>query len=151
MYQPLSNNPLIAKKFSHFKPQLVAINSPHKVSHVRSDSRKTHPKNPHPSVPTPEGTTPFYDHESLNPIKINDAVFSKDQQDRVCTIHQHFSLGFNNDLTGGYNHSSGRFFADFSFSSRPPPTKVFVPQYNRKCADLQQSKCGKLERQGVHV
>ena len=35
--------------------------------------------------------------------------------------------------------------------NKPPPTRVFWPQYNKKCTDLQQAKCDELEAQGVLV
>jgi len=54
-------------------------------------------------------------------------------------------------LRNGYNHKAGKFYAAFSFITKPPPTKVFSPQYNKKCTDLQQAKCDELEEQGVLV
>ena len=101
---------------------MVAINSLHEVSHVRSDTRRTHPY-VHPITPPPTHCTTSCDQDSLKlKLKINEAAFSKDQLEYLHKINRQFSEVFNNDLTGGYNHSSGRFFADFSFSSRPPPT-----------------------------
>ena len=38
-----------------------------------------------------------------------------------------------------------------SEESKPPPFKIRVPQYNRKCQDLLQAKCDELEHQGVLV
>ena len=52
---------------------------------------------------------------------------------------------FDNDLSGGYNQYAGQFYADFNFSNKPPPTRVYVPQYNKKCSDFQQAKCEELE------
>ena len=101
LYQNVSDRPLIAKKFSHFKPHLVSVNSLHEVSHVRSAARRTHLKNVPPPAPPPDNSAPSYDYESLDLIKINEAVFSKDQLVTLRTIHQRFSAVFNNDLTGG--------------------------------------------------
>ena len=66
-------------------------------------------------------------------------------------IHINCQEVFNNDLTAGYNQSAGKFFVEFSFINKPPPTKVFSPQYNRRCADLLQAKCDQLEAQGELV
>ena len=84
-------------------------------------------------------------------IKVNESAISHSQLAKIHQINKKYVKVFDNDLTGGYNHHSGKFFADFSFSNKPPPTKIFVPQYNKKCADLQQSKCDELEAQGVLV
>ena len=84
-------------------------------------------------------------------IKINCSIMSPEQIARLRSIHLTNLSVFNNDLTGGYNHQAGEFFADFSFSNKPPPTRVYVPQYNKKCTDLQQAKCDELEAQGVIV
>ena len=58
---------------------------------------------------------------------------------------------FNNDLSGGYNHKAGQFFANFEFKKEPPPIKVFTPQFSRRCQDLQQAKCDEMENMGVLV
>ena len=84
-------------------------------------------------------------------IKINSALLSADQSKHLDVIHKTFSSVFDNDLSGGYNHHAGDFHADFSFSNKPPPTRVFVPQYNKKCMDLQQAKCDELQSQGVLI
>ena len=89
--------------------------------------------------------------ESLSQISINENIMSNNQLDRIRQINKSFVEVFDNDLNIGYNHQAGRFFADFSFSNKPPPTRVFVPQFNKKCSDLQQAKCDELENQGVLV
>ena len=151
LYENTSDLPLIAKKYSHFKPHLVSVNALHEVSHARSSQKQPQSTYGHQETQALSQWSPSSNHELLNLIKINESAFSDDQLQILKAINRRYSDVFNNDLTGGYNHSSGRFFADFSFSSRPPPTKVFVPQYNRKCSDLQQSKCDELEKQGVLV
>ena len=47
----------------------------------------------------------------------------------------------------------GRFEARFGFkdNSKPPPLKVWTPQYNRSCSELLQAKCDQLQSQGVLV
>ena len=73
------------------------------------------------------------------------------QLSRLKSINLNHQNVFDGNLKNGYNHRSGKFFADFVFSNKPPPTRVFVPQYNRKCSDLQQAKYDELEDQGVLV
>ena len=74
-----------------------------------------------------------------------------EQQSKLDRINKEYHRVFDNDLSEGYNHHAGQFFADFTFNNKPPPTRVFVPQYNKKCASLQQAKCDELEAQGVIV
>jgi len=69
----------------------------------------------------------------------------------LTALHKEYQKVFNNDLRQGYNHTAGRFYAEFTFSNKPPPTRVFTPQYNKKCADSLQAKCDQLEQQGVLV
>ena len=95
--------------------------------------------------------SPMDQNELLSLIKFNEHAVSNQQLAVIHTINKENMQVFDKDLRGGYNHHSGKFFADFTFSNRPPPFKVFVPQYNKKCADLQQSKCDELESQGVLV
>ena len=76
---------------------------------------------------------------------------SSDQLKLLNSINaEHFRV-FDSDLSQGYNHQAGKFFADFSFVNKPPPTRVYVPQFNKKCSDLHQAKCDELEQQGVLV
>ena len=87
--------------------------------------------------------------ELISSISINRDILSQEQSDWLDLIHHENSSVFNNDLSGGYNHEAGLFYADFSFTNKPPPTRVYVPQYNKRCADLLQAKCDELEMQGV--
>ena len=95
--------------------------------------------------------SPLDGSELLNLIKTNRDILSEGQLERINRINREHLRVFDNNLRGGYNHFSGKIFADFAFSNPPPPCKVFVPQYNKKCADLQQAKCDELEAQGVLV
>ena len=70
-------------------------------------------------------------HDLLSTIKVNESVRSSEQVKRLTNINMNRSEVFNNDLSGGYNHKAGKFYADFSFSSKPPPSRVYVPQYNK--------------------
>ena len=91
--------------------------------------------------------------ELLDQIKVNKDALSDAQQKRLGKIHSQNKEVFNGDLTTGYNQEFGRHYGSFSFKdqNKPPPTKVWAPQYNRTCADLHQAKCDELEEQGVLI
>ena len=152
LYQNLSDQPLIARKFSHFRPHSVTVHELADLSRY-DDSNLNHLKTTSADKSTRNSMThPITDlGESISLININRSALSDEQIKRIDYIHRSFSKVFDNDLNKGYNHYAGRFFADFTFSNKPPPTRVFVPQFNKKCSDLQQAKCDELERQGVLV
>ena len=152
LYQNLSDQPLIARKFSHFRPHSVTVHELADLSRY-DDSNLNHLKTTSADKSTKNSMThPITDlGESISLININRSALSDEQIKRIDYIHRSFSKVFDNDLNKGYNHYAGRFFADFTFSNKPPPTRVFVPQFNKKCSDLQQAKCDELERQGVLV
>lgn len=87
----------------------------------------------------------------IRDIKINEKMLSRDQLMRLKKIHAVNCNTFDGDLSGGYNHKQGWFEAKFGFkdNSKPPPLKVWTPQYNRSCLDLLQAKCDQLQSQGV--
>ena len=89
----------------------------------------------------------------LKQMSINDAKLDNSQRDLLDSIHRHYAKVFDNDLKEGYNHRMGRYEVSFVFkeSSKPPPLKVWAPQYNKSCQDLLQAKCDQLESQGVLV
>ena len=66
---------------------------------------------------------------------------------RLVKIHQEHSRVFNEDLSGGFSGFEASI--NFNKMSRPPPHKLWVPQFNMKCQSLLQAKCDELERQGV--
>ena len=152
-YQNYSKEPIIAPKFAHFRPQPVTEYNLEDIAPETDRNRRSHPSLPtrlnagtdHPAL------IPLDTQEAMSLIKINTSVMSKIQLSRLHNINKSCYSVFDNNLTGGYNHSSGQFYADFTFSGKPPPTRVFVPQYNRRCSDLQQAKCDELESQGVLV
>ena len=94
---------------------------------------------------------PVSAEELIKDIKINTDLVTKKQADRIREIHIRNQKAFDGDLTGGYNHRAGNYYASFSFkeNSKPPPLKVWAPQYNRTCSELLQAKCDQLEAQGV--
>ena len=87
----------------------------------------------------------------IDEIRINKDALSSSQLLRLEEIHTRNYKAFDGDLTGGYNHKAGRFNSSFCFkdSNKPPPYKVWAPQYNRECSELLQAKCDQLEAQGV--
>ena len=87
----------------------------------------------------------------LSSVKINRSFMTPDQIKRVDEMFLANISAFNEDLTDGYLNEDNPYEATFSFKkeNRAPPVKVWVPQFNRKCQDLLQSKCDELERQGV--
>ena len=128
LYENLSNSPLLAHKFSHFKPHLVSVNSILDISHVCPSTNSRH--HDHTSMVNTSSTSkpPVDEQELLNLIKVNKSVLSKQQCDQIRQINRNNLNVFDSNLKGGYNHFSGRFYADFTFSNKPPPTKVYVPQ-----------------------
>ena len=153
LYQNQSRDPVIAPKFAHFKPQPV-------LEYNLMDIVPEISRHGWSCPPLPTRLNAASSHSDLIPvetqnllslIKINAVSMSPSQISRLDIINNTNHRVFDNNLIEGYNHSSGQFFADFTFSGKPPPTRVFVPQYNRKCSDLQQAKCDELESQGVLV
>ena len=63
------------------------------------------------------------------------------------------SSAFDEDMRGGFKDPESPYKATFSFRQehKAPPFKIWVPQFNRTCLDLQQAMCDKLEDQGVLV
>ena len=84
-------------------------------------------------------------------IKINKEVLRKEQIEKLEVIHGENVKVFNGELNEGYNHKAGKYLVRLGFKkeNKPPPAKVWAPQYNRTCSDLLQAKCDQLERQGV--
>jgi hypothetical protein len=80
-------------------------------------------------------------------------VLTPSQTHRLQSIHEQNIQAFNNDLTSGYNHKSGKYYANLRFKedSKPEAKSLDVPQYNRQCASLQQALMDRLERQNVLV
>ena len=148
VFTNFSNTPLVAPKYAHFRPHPVlvmnindAVPDPsHRSINRDPKSRKSSLCKSPPDIRT-----------LLSLISVNTSIMSADQITRFNSINQSYSNVFDNNLSGGYNHHAGQFYADFSFSSKPPPTRIYVPQYNKKCSDLQQAKCDELEAQGVLV
>ena len=155
LYKNNSGKPLIAQKYSQFKPNPVKISelSDHACQEnlnavgCSQVSKNLKMSSPSQTLNPPKNS----DTDLLSYIAINRSILSENQVTRIQLINKSFCEVFNNDLHQGYNHHAGRFYADFTFSNKPPPTRIFVPQYNKKCSDIQQAKCDELEEQGVLV
>ena len=146
MFKNLSVSPLLPQKHCHFRPHPVSIATLTELKTKENDKQSLH----HDVVKSQSTIVPSY-LEDIAAIAINKDILSETQILKLNKLHEKFHEVFNNDLKKGYNHTAGKFFADFSFTTKPPPTKVFSPQYSKKCADLQQAKCDELEEQGVLV
>ena len=120
MYKNVSKSPIIALKYSHFRPNHVQIMNLNDLSLDATDHEVS-------SLKVKFSKPREDDNDLLSMIKINEKVMSADQLLRLTSINRSYCDVFNSDLSGGYNHSSGQFFADFKFSSKPPPTRVYVP------------------------
>ena len=147
LFKNLSVSPLLPPKHCHFRPHPVTIATLTESISEKNDSRSFH----HDIIDKTQPKIAPSFLGDIASITINKNILSESQVLRLDSIHEQFHEVFNNDLRKGYNQSAGKFFADFSFSTKPPPTKVFSPQYSKKCADLQQAKCDELEEQGVLV
>lgn len=89
------------------------------------------------------------DVDILKKIKITENRLPKQQIADLQRSHTQNICVFNNDLSSGFQTGDRPFLTTFDFEHRPPPHKIWTPQYNRKCATLHQSKCDQLEEQGV--
>ena len=154
LYKNISRDPIFSPKHAHFKTQPVNDFDLADVTTAVDQSKRF---NPMPTLvklsagKVHHSLVPKIGLEQLSRISVNKSVLSEDQNKRLNLIHKLNYKVFDNDLTEGYNHHAGQFFASFTFTNKPPPTKVFVPQYNKRCASIQQAKCDALESEGVLV
>ena len=168
----LPPTPRIAKDLppqSNWNPQICPVVSGSAVYINQTGSPLSHPKNTHfRMVPMAEQTDqpslPLQPKQALllpapspdsvlSKIRINTNLLSESQQGRLLEIHTRNLTAFNNDMRKGFYDEGSPYRASFSFrkESRPPPFKIWAPQYNRRCLDLLQAKCDQLELQGVLV
>ena len=150
LFKNESDRPLLARKNSHFRPHMVNIS---RIETLRSQSvvDKNTTNDPATISQCQQYSQSPPAVDLLSMIYINTSVISEKQHSRIIAIHKEYCKVFDNDLRCGYNHKAGQFFAEFTFINKPPPTKAYSPQYNKKCANLQQAKCDELESQGVLV
>lgn len=87
--------------------------------------------------------------EYLAEIKVNEKVMTNQQLAKIEEIHIRNHSVFNEDISKGFEVGNYESKINFKTENQAPPYKLWVPQFNRKCQDLLQSKCDQLERQGV--
>ena len=152
LFKNTSETPLIVRRYSHFRPHPVEVSDLTDILDLGAVSVEQTSKK-EANLVNNSSFQPIVteDPDAVSQIHINKEVLSSQQLSRLSEIHRKYSEVFNDDLRKGYNHKAGGFYADFTFTNKPPPTRVFSPQYNKRCTDLQQSKCDELEAQGVLV
>ena len=152
LFKNTSETPLIVRRYSHFRPHPVEVSNLTDILNLDAISveqisgKESNLVNKLSFQPITKE-----DPDAVSRIHINKEILSSQQLSRLSQIHSKYRQVFNNDLRNGYNHNAGEFYADFTFTNKPPPTRVFSPQYNKRCTDLQQAKCDELEAQGVLV
>ena len=89
----------------------------------------------------------------LSKIRINVDLLNPDQLQRLHSLHTRHATAFNEDMRHGFLDGESPYRASFSFKQehKAPPFKVYAPQFNRQCLDLQQAMCDKLEAEGVMI
>ena len=82
----------------------------------------------------------------LEQVQINTSILSEVQRLSINRIHLENIAAFDEDMTAGYDNPDEPYEATFSFrqENKAPPYKLWVPQFNRRCQNLQQSKCDQL-------
>ena len=124
LYKNCSDMPLFARQYSHFKPSPVIFSE---LTDVLSQQDSQPPQLSAIKVP---GTVATDDRQLIQMININKKLLSSQELHTLQDVLAEYSSVFNNNLSEGYNQQSGHFVADFTFSNKPPPNRVFVPQYN---------------------
>ena len=84
---------------------------------------------------------------NLGEINLEGADLSKEQKERLETIHRKYYKVFDEDLSEGCKMEPVKI--SFNKEKPAPAHKLWAPQFNRKCQDLLQAKCDELERQNV--
>ena len=111
LFRNNSHVSMLAAKHSHFKPNHVSICALHEVGSYESSSPDSFSNSKYRAKPSPYKSIPEDISDLLKPIVINTNVMTKNQLSCLEDIHSRNHQVFNGDLTGGYNHQSGRFFA----------------------------------------
>ena len=152
-------------------PQVCQVVSGAAIYVNQAKDPLTHPKNTHfralpmvelnsqnqPSIPIKPKralqTRPASPESILSQMKINDSLLSSDQQARLREIHLKNLSTFDENMEGGFKDDDNPYEATFSFrkENRPPPFKIWVPQYNQRCQDLLQAKMDEMEGQSILV
>ena len=119
VYRNFSDAPIMAPDYAHFRPHSVLI--------MNMTEATPDPSDPSANIVSKvskvlQPKIPSNIEQLLSLIKINTSCMSREQIDHLNAINHSFCSVFDNNLSGGYNHHAGQFYADFSFSSKPPPT-----------------------------
>ena len=166
----LPPTPHIDSRQPAWEPQVCEVVSGSAVYVNHTDSPLYHPKNTHfralpmaaaetmgPSLPIKPKQAlllpPASPESILSQLKINNSLLTSAQQASLKKIHLENLSAFNEDMSQGFMDTANPYRATFTFrkENRPPPFKIWVPNYNRKCQDLLQAKCDQLEQQTVMV
>ena len=152
-------------------PQVCTVESGSAIYTNQTENALCHPKGVHfrfvplsEDVPANVATDPLVlsaaSHVSppslskhMAKIRINVDVLNPQQLQRLHKIHNDNAAAFNEDLSEGFKDSASPYRATFSFRQehKPPPFRLWVPQFNRQCLDLQQAVCDKMEGQRMLV
>ena len=131
MFKNTSNAPLFAKQYSHFRPHSVLLTDIKNLSASSSNSLLCSANPIDSSQCDARQELALTPEDLCSLISINKTIMSLSQIKTLNSIIVDNCNVFNNDLSCGYNHHTGRFYADFSFVNKPPPTRVFVPQFKK--------------------
>ena len=124
---------------------------PGKANHqlqIRS-TKQYESQNPEPGYKyTPTSAT---QEDYTTEIKINEAVLTSEQKQKLHDIITTNKDVFNKDLSKGYNHHAGKHFCKLNWSSkqRPSSRKVICPNYNTHLNSLLQDVCDELTQDNV--
>jgi len=90
-------------------------------------------------------------NNNLHEIKINKSALTAKQLRIVQETLEVNKDVFNNDLSKGYNHNSGKHFCRLNWANeqRPSSKKVLCPAYNSQLNGLLQELCDELTHQNV--
>ena len=141
LYVNQTDEPLVHGKNTHFRllPMREEPVSAPKSCSVDLLAFKTAPK---PS-----------ESEILSQIKVNRALLTPSQCDRIDSLHRRHITAFDEDMSKGFEDPANPYYATFAFKGEnmTPPYKVWSPSFNRKNLDLLQAKCDELERENIMV
>ena len=168
----LPTTPLIDSSQPAWDPQVCEIVAGSAIYVNHTSNPLSHPKNTHfralpmaaaeaeavqPSLPIKPKQAllvpPASPESVLSQLKINTSLLTSAQQAALKEIHLRNLSAFNEDMLEGFRDTANPYRATFTFrkENRPPPFKIWVPNFNRRCQDLLQAKCDQLEQQGVLV
>ena len=142
IYVNHTSNPLSHPKNTHFRALPMAAAEAEAV-------QPSLPIKPKQALLVP----PASPESILTQLKINTSLLTSAQLATLEDIHLRNLSAFDEDMTEGFRDTANPYRATFTFrkENRPPPFKIWVPNFNQRCQDLLQAKCDQLEQQGVLV